>query len=444
MIGRVLGLGRALAEAGAPVSPAELVDALRAVAALEDLARSPLRAALRATMVKDVSALPIFDVLFDIYFPMANPTDQDLAELDDAAMRAELEVALRDGDDERLAALAAAAVERFGEVHSGAAVAGAYYAYRTQRGLDLERVREELLAGLARPHDAELDWREREREARRRLQSFSRHIDDAVRARLARERDPDELAHSLGLRIADDVDIMNASREELAAIREAVRPLAAKLVARLERRRTRRGGPLELRRTIRRSLSTGGVPLEPVFRPRRPHRPDVVVLTDISGSVASFARFTLQLLWALAGELRRLRAFAFIDAVDEVTPLVGGSWDLDAALRAVAERAAVVGKQGHSDYGAVFAQFEERFVDAVSPRTTLIVLGDARANYHEPRAEVLDRLARRARATHWLNPEPARYWDSGDSVMGAYAPSCTSVVECRTLAQLERFVEEVL
>lgn len=448
MIERTLAFARALGEAGAPVSPAELADALRALRVLGeagDLGRGSVRAALRATMAKDPAALGVFDVLFAVFFGTGGSSvEEELAELDDEELRREVNRALAEADEERLAELAAAAVERFGEVSPERAVAGVYYAYRTARGLDLERMRSELLGALGSPEGAELGWREREREAKRRIERLSRRIEEEVTARLAALRDPSELARTLGVRVAADVDIMGATREELVAIREAVRPLAAKLVSRLERRYRREDGPLDVRRTLRRSLGSGGVPLDPVLRPRRPHRPDVVVLTDISGSVASFARFTLQLLWALAGELAKLRSFAFIDAVDEVTPLVGGSWDLDGALRAVAERARVVGQAGHSDYGAVFAQFAERFGEAVGPRTTVLILGDARSNYHEPHPEVLAELARHARAVHWLNPEPARYWDTGDSVMAAYAPSCTSVAECRTLAQLERFVEEVL
>ncbi len=447
MISRTLALARALAEAGAPVSPAELSDALRAVASLPLLERSSVRAALAATMVKDPSAREVFAALFDVFFPRGLAPEEigtDEGELDDDALRDAVRAALERGDEDELRALAATAVERFAEIAPGRSVAGAYYTYRTQRGLELDRMRAELLAASTRSSEPDVSWLHEEREARRRLAALARFVDEAVTARLAHEREPEELARSLGLRVAEDVDIMGASREELLAIRNAVRPLAAKLVSKLERRHARREGFFDLRRTFRRSLGTGGVPLDPARRPRRPRRPDVVVLTDISGSVAAFARFTLQLLWALAGELRRLRSFAFIDAVDEVTPLVDGSWDIEAALRAVAERAVVVGRQGHSDYGAVLRQFEERYAHVLSPRTTLLILGDARSNFHDPHAEVLVHLARRARATYWLNPEPARYWDSGDSVMGAYAPACTAVVECRSLRQLEHFIEEVL
>jgi len=449
VIGRTLALARALAEAGAPVSPAELADALGALGALgEHLERGSVRAALGATLAKSPEAQRLFARLFDLFFPAGFARERSRAdeELSDEALREEVRKAIATGDDERLGALAALAVERFANLGGSRAAAGVYHSYRTARGLHLEQLRDQLLAGMRETAPEELGWREREREreARRRLAALTRRIDDEVLTRLAEDRNPSEVARSLGLRVAADVDIMHASREELAEIRDAVRPLAAKLVARLERRHARERGPFDLRRTMRRSLQTGGVPLDPAVRRRRPFRPDVVVLTDISGSVAAFARFTLQLLWALGSELRKLRSFAFIDAVDEVTPWVQGSWNLDAALRDVGQHARVVGRVGHSDYGAVFEQFARQHLEALGPRTTLIILGDARTNYHDPGVRAFRELACRARSTHWLNPEPARYWDTGDSVIGAYAPWCTSVVECRTLAQLERFVDEVL
>jgi uncharacterized protein with von Willebrand factor type A (vWA) domain len=220
--------------------------------------------------------------------------------------------------------------------------------------------------------------------------------------------------------------------------------LTRKLAARLaRRRRLRRRGRLDFRKTMRSSLATGGVPLEPRFRSPRPHRPEVLLLCDISGSMATFARFTLQFTYAMSTQFSKLRSFAFIDTVDEVTEFFGPGTDFNQALARVAAEAQVVMHDGHSDYGSSFEVFMERYGRDVTPRSTVIITGDARNNYRPPQDDLLAELAARARAVFWLNPEPRSYWDTGDSVMSKYARWCDGVHEVRTLRQLEAFVEEL-
>jgi uncharacterized protein with von Willebrand factor type A (vWA) domain len=193
---------------------------------------------------------------------------------------------------------------------------------------------------------------------------------------------------------------------------------------------------------MRSSLSTGGVPVDPRFRRRRPGKPELVLLCDVSGSVATFARFTMQLVHAIASQFSRVRTFAFIDGIDEVTRYLGPGSDFVEAMARIGAQAEIVWLDGHSDYGHAFGAFRHRFMaDAVSPRTTVVVTGDARSNYHEPGAEALQELSQRARALFWLNPEPRRYWDTGDSVMSIYGRWCDEVVEVRNLRQLGAFVE---
>jgi uncharacterized protein with von Willebrand factor type A (vWA) domain len=200
---------------------------------------------------------------------------------------------------------------------------------------------------------------------------------------------------------------------------------------------------LDFRRTLRRSLSTGGVPADPRFRRPHPHKPEIFVLADVSGSVATFARFTLQLVHALSGEFSAVRAFVFIVGIDEVTRLFEGADDLAGALARVHEEADVVAADGHSDYGRALSTFWSRWGREVTARTSVIVLGDARNNYHSGRAEVLADVHRRARRVWWLNPEPRSYWDTGDSIVSEYAPHCSGVFECRNLRQLEAFVSQI-
>ncbi len=200
---------------------------------------------------------------------------------------------------------------------------------------------------------------------------------------------------------------------------------------------------MDFRRTVRASLGTGGVPVVTRHRPRRPHRPELVVLCDVSGSVAGFAHFTLMLTAALREQFSRVRAFAFVDTCDEVTRLFAPGVDLTDAVNRIAREADLVRFDGHSDYGHAFEVFDQRWPDAVGPKTSLLILGDGRNNYRSTGTATLRRVVGRARRAYWLNPEPRRMWGSGDSAATDYA-ELVSMVECRTAAQLTSFVAGLL
>jgi uncharacterized protein with von Willebrand factor type A (vWA) domain len=239
------------------------------------------------------------------------------------------------------------------------------------------------------------------------------------------------------------VAFVEASRRELAAMRDAVRPLARRLAARMaKRRRSAHHGRLDVRRTLRRGLSYGGVPVDLALRSPKAHRPDLVVLCDVSGSVAEFARFLLTLLHAVHQELPRIRSFAFVDGVDEVTGLLKESPGVLDAHHLLAATD-VVGESGHSDYGAVLDRFLERFGDALLPTTTVVVAGDARTNFRDANAEALRALRSRVRKLYWFNPEPEADWDTTDSVMSEYAACCDATFEVGNLRQLEACIYQI-
>jgi hypothetical protein len=181
--------------------------------------------------------------------------------------------------------------------------------------------------------------------------------------------------------------------------------------------------------------------IEPLFKAPKKSKPEIVILCDVSGSMATFARFTMQLTYAISTELAKVRVFAFIDGLDEVTSHFTAETDFAESLITMSREADLVRRDGHSDYGRSFTEMWERYADAVTPRSTLIITGDARNNYREPGVEAFEQLADRSRATFWLNPEPNRFWDTGDSVMSLYGPACDRVEQVRTLRQLESFVE---
>ncbi len=159
--------------------------------------------------------------------------------------------------------------------------------------------------------------------------------------------------------------------------------------------------------------------------------------------MATFARFTMQFVYAMSTQFSKLRSFVFIDALDEVTSFMEAGADFPQALDRIAREAEVVWLDGHSDYGNSLETFVTRYAPQLSPRTTVIITGDARNNYRPPRDESLKAVADNSRGLVWLNPEPRAYWDTGDSTMSHYARHCTSVHEVRTLRQLESFVENL-
>jgi uncharacterized protein len=253
------------------------------------------------------------------------------------------------------------------------------------------------------------------------------------------------MARTLRKPLPEDVDFMHASREEMQQLQRAIEPLTRALAARLAQRRKRRNrGHLDFRATVRHSLSYGGVPAEPKFKNPRPSKPEIMVVADISGSVASFARFTLQFVYAMAGQFSKVRSWVFIDGIDEVTRFFDESNELTEAVHRVNTEADVVWVDGHSDYGHAFEVFHDRHLPEITSKTAVILLGDARNNYHATQTWVLKEIRQKARRLYWLNPEPRGYWDTGDSVVSEYGVHCDGVYECRNLRQLERFVTAVI
>src|SRR5207237_6150101 len=203
-----------------------------------------------------------------------------------------------------------------------------------------------------------------------RIARLRQEIEAEIRRRLVADRGPEAMARTLRKPLPEDVDFMHASREEMAAIRRTHEPLARALAVRLARKRRHgRKGPLDFRNTMRHSLSYGGVPAEPKFRNPRPKKPEIVVVADISGSVAAFARFTLMFVYAISNQFSRVRAFVFIDGIDEVTRFFEGVEDVGEAVHRVNSEADVIWVDGHSDYGHALETFWNRWGREVPPKT---------------------------------------------------------------------------
>jgi uncharacterized protein with von Willebrand factor type A (vWA) domain len=462
--------------AGLPVSLTENLDAMAAVKHIPLEDREAFKYALAATLVKNNAHWRAFETVFEVYFSLRgrefNVTDDegdpfgDLEDLIDQlqqqdgeqrtgggggeAMTPEeiaemLYKALMRGDEAMLRAIARQAVKRYAGMEPGRPVGGTYYLYRTLRNLDLDSVLDKLMQHTRQEAEeplTPLEERLEKDEYQSRIDALKKEIEAEIRRRLVADRGVEAMARTLRKPLPEDVDFMHASREEMAALRKAIYPLTRKLAVRLARKRRHgRKGPLDFRSTVRHSLSYGGVPAEPKFKYPRPSKPEIFVVADISGSVAAFARFTLHLVYAISSQFSKVRAFVFIDGIDEVTHMFEGVEDITEAIHRVNTEADVVWVDGHSDYGHAFEAFYSEWGKEIGPKTTVMVLGDARNNYHASQAWVLKEMQHKARHLYWLNPEPRSYWDTGDSIVSDYAVHCDGTFECRNLRQLEKFVD---
>ena len=463
-----------LRASGLPVSVTETIDAADAlcVIPLDDV--TALRACLSTTLVKSADHEAAFGRVFELFFSLRTPErlvdaerpiedehlgaeevfvpgriSGDRRAIDPQQLRERAREALVRGDEHLLAQTAQQAVELYGAVESARPVGVAYYLQKTLRGLDLESILADLIKNplLDSGRGDRIGNHEMfERLARSELHRHAEALREEIRREIARllvnERGAGAVAKSMRRPLVEDLDFMHASADDLVAMKRAIYPLARILASRLaHRRRHRRRGPLDVRATIRRSLSSGGVPIEPKFKNPHPSRPEIYVLADVSGSVSAFARFTVHLVYAIAEQFSNVRCAVFIDGVDEVTGIFRRAASIEEAIVEVGEKADVVDAHGHSNYGSALRLFAERYGSSLTKKTNLIILGDARGNYHSGGAEILQSLRRRSHRVFWLNPEPRSYWGTGDSIIGEYAPHCDGVFECRTLRQLKDFVD---
>lgn len=460
----------ALRAAGLAVSLAEDLDSVRAAEVVGLGDREAFRSALAATLLKRQSRRPLFDAIFDLYYPAvlgdgaaateareAGESQQDVppnggeggvedpaAELGE--LREQLTEAMASDDDAALRQLAAAAVRRYGHMPGRGRGLSSWSTYNTLQQLSPDSLVLRLAQALMQGNDDHEPRTEALAMAKAvaEVERLERLVEADVRRRVAEEKSPEHVARTTLRPAPDQVNFLSARRQEIDEMRRQVYPLARRLATRLAKEQHhRRRGPLDFRRTIRASMATGGVPITTHHRPRRPHRTELVVLCDVSGSVASFASFTLLLVYALREQFSKVRAFTFVDDVHEVTDQFVPGADPEQTMARLAESARHASLWGRTSYGRALRRFSEEHLDAITPRTTLLVLGDARNNYTDPGLDPLREMVDRAKHAWWLNPEHRRQWDTGDSAAGEYA-ALLPMVECRNLTQLSEFVHDLV
>src|SRR6187431_350500 len=445
MAAKLLGFCEELRSEGVAVGTSELLDAFAALGHVDWTSRADFREALAATIAKSQDDRRVFQLLFDRYFfrtAEAEAVQRGVTEKGEGSSPAgegerfdmdELSEAIREaiaaGDEDAMRDLARLAIAAFGRGEGSGVV-----------GVDVQRIRRTLglTAGTQPPAE---DGSERPPIDRDQLTGIERHL------RRELERDLIERTETLppSRPLAElDRALPTSPTQDLAAVHRAVAQMKRRLATSGHEARGRtRGQQVDVRRTMRASLETGGVPLRLRYRPKRPRRPEIYVLCDVSTSVSSASVFFLSVLHALHDSFRKLRSFVFIERISEVTDIFEHERDFAVIAQKISSEGGVADVSGYTDYGRVWLELLAEISDDLDPRSTVIVLGDARTNGREPHAATFGAIAEHAGRTFWLNPEPRLYWNYGDSVMAAYEPHCTAAFECWTTRHLEGFVNVV-
>jgi uncharacterized protein with von Willebrand factor type A (vWA) domain len=449
----VVAFAENLRAEGLAVGTSELLDAFAALGEVPWTEESAFREALAATLAKSPEDRRVFDLVFERFFfraaeeaairegvreqgGTAGGEDEDGItggeQIDYDNLREQLIQAIREGNESAMRDLARLAIATFGRRGEGSGVLG----------VDVQRIRRAL--GLRTdsspptPPPPDADAPPAPPLTRDQIRRFEQH--------LRRELERGQIERTQALppsRPLNELDraLPSGPLQDLAAVHRVVAQLKRRLATQgHETRGRRRHAHVDVRRTMRASLQTGGVPVELKYRPRRPKRPELYVLCDVSTSVTSASVFFLSVLHALHDAFRKMRSFVFVERISEVTEVFERERSFRAVSDAISKDAGVADVSGYTDYGRVWREFLAQVADDLHPRATVIVLGDARTNGRDPRADVFASIVALAGRTFWLNPEPRLYWNYGDSVISAYEQHCEAY-ECWTTRQLEDFVK---
>jgi uncharacterized protein len=440
--GQLLSFAEDLRGEGVAIGTSEILDAFEALTHVAWTQQRDFKEALAATLAKSSDDRRVFDLVFDRFFFRAaeaqaarnNITESpggtgshDDNEVNLDTLRQQIAAALRDGSDDALRDLARLAIAAFGRGEGSGVL-----------GVDVQRIRRALGLRTEPQPDLPEDDPRHDGVPRDQLRKFEQHL------RRELERNLIERTSSLPpKRPLNELDraLPSGPIQDLAAVHKVVAQLKRRLATQgHELKGHNRHAHVDFRRTMRASLQTGGVPIALKYRPKRPRRPEIFVLCDVSTSVTSASTFFLSVLHALHDAFRKLRSFVFIERISEVTEVFEKERDFRAASEAISRDAGVADVSGYTDYGRVWLEFLTTIEDELHPRATVIVLGDARTNGRPPRDDVFAAITQKAGRTFWLNPEPRLYWNYGDSVIATYEKHCTAF-ECWRTDQLEEFVK---
>jgi uncharacterized protein len=435
---------RALRAADVKVSPAEAIDASRTAATVGYADRELLKDALCATLAKSRDEVGRFDQTFETFFarstldlaPPPAASEGEAAQSDEAAAQSPLAQMLLAGDASAVAQAMEQAAERAGVAEIRLSTQRSRLTRRLLDEMGLAEI-EQIIANARRLPEG---------------QGLADRLDAARKALAAEaqrfvERQHELYASGSGKALREEMLAKKALNADggidpvdLAMMQALVKRMAKRLADRYSRRRhTANRGHLDVRKTLRKSMAHGGVPFEIEWKIKKVDKPSIVAICDVSKSVAAAAQFLLTFLYSLNDVVDHLDAFAFSGRLIPVNAILDDNGVEGAILKVLQ----TIGFQ-QTDYGKALEDFVENHIDRVDRHTTVIILGDGRSNFADPRLDLMHLIQQRARAVIWLNPEPESYWGQGDSVMYRYQRFTHVAKSCNTLGQLERIIEDVL
>ena len=471
MQNKILEFTNILRKSGVRVSTAESIDAFRALDLVSIEEREVFRDALRTTMVKRGEDVPTFNELFDLYWSGFYDTlrdafdaaaerlgdfDMDLEELlqqiaemmknmdGDVGDLSELAKAMLTADLSQLEQIIMAAAAQ-AEIKIENFLQIGFFSRRTLEQMDLDGAQGELRDLAAALEAAGMDPQQ--------IAALRELIDSLTEAarRVVRnhtERELQKQNHDYMEKFRRETllekSFYHLSEEEIRKMREVVERLAQRIKNILSiRRRRLNKGKLDLHQTLRLNMPHGGVPFQLVFKQRKKDRPKLVVLCDVSSSVANVSRFMLQFVYSLQEAFSKIRSFVFVAELGEVTHILQEG-DINAAIEEALEGGDVINVYTRSNFGHAFHHFWQNHLSAIDNKTTVLILGDARNNYNDARAWCLRDIYNKAKNVVWLNPESPSAWGFGDSVMDKYRPHIHVAEECRNLKQLNAVIDKLI
>jgi uncharacterized protein len=465
---KIIEFTHLLRENGLKISSAENMDTFSALGLIGLRNRQLLKDTLRATLVKRVVDISVYDELFDMYFTglgeiikaagaetmaameMSEEEFQKFLEQLEEALKnmggelSELAKALLNNNTGQLEKMLREAAQQANLQNIQRSFQEGQFANAVAQQLGFGQLMQELSGLKEALQKAGLNPQQVERMLAyldRRLQDLAHMVRSYVRAELEKQ-DP-QVRDQQKMRTLADKSFYYLSEDEIRKMKEAVAKLAQRLkhVIAIRRKRAKRGH-FDLQQTMRKNMQYGGIPFRIVLERRKKEKPQVVILCDVSDSVRNVSRFMLQFVYSMQDLYSRVRSFIFVADLGEVTKLFENN-EIHAAID-LALRGNMINLYAHSDFGRAFKIFHRDFLSVINKRTTVLVLGDARNNYNLPHEWVLRDIRQRAKQIVWLNPESRLTWGFGDSEMDRYAPYCDLVEECRNLNQLYRVVDRLV
>jgi uncharacterized protein with von Willebrand factor type A (vWA) domain len=460
-----------LRKSGVRVSVAEGIDAFQALDHLSIQDRSLFKHALRTTVVKRADDIRTYDQLFDLYWSgfydslretfdnvggemgeggmdldqLMQQMAEMMGQMDGDMDLGELAKALLTQDLSQLENMIREAAERAGAGRIENMLQVGFFSRRTVEQMDLEGAGGEMEALAQRM--AEMGMGSEDLEALRELiQKLMESVRKSVKNYIERELQTQNHDYMEKFRkeMLQEKSFYHLTEDEIARMREVVHRLAQRIKNVLSiRKKRRKRGKLDLHNTLRRNMARGGLPFEVIFKHRRKDRPKLVILCDVSSSVANVSRFMLQFMYGLQESFTKIQSYVFVSDLGEVSHCFKER-DVSSAVENALEGGGVVNVYTRSNFGHAFHLFWKNHLASIDNRTTVLVLGDARNNYNNPMDWCLRDIHKKAKNVVWLNPESPSAWGFGDSVMNKYAPHCDVVEECRNLRQLSKIVDRIV